>query len=281
MMRGFTLVELLVVITIIVLLLALLAPALDKAIYEAELAVDGAKLRAIAGGAHQYAFDHARRYPYRETIDDGDHIRPDYLAVKAVGTAGNVSFDDRPTIRDYIALNQTLNCPLSQAVDLEVDDPARQTFVYSNYALWFGFRFGRTSNPLPGMRKMGDRFVWENEQTGERYGFDVLADDSDSIDTGKWVGSSHPDQEGLLSPEVWDHELDAPYYVTFSFWTNRDAATRGRIDRNFAHDDQSVRRINDLSIDDDRMVPVPDRSSTTGWTGVPGEGRRRWLPRAE
>jgi competence protein ComGC len=272
---AFTLVEILVLITIIVLLLALLAPALDKAIYQAELAVCGANLRAVAGGASQYAFDHSRRYPYRQTIDDGDHIRPDYLAVNAVGTAGAVSFDDRPILRNYIALNAMLNCPLSRAVNLEVDDPTRQTFVYTNYALWFGFRFGRTNNPQPGMRKVGDRFAWGGNR------FDVLADDSDSIDTGNWVGTAHPDQDGLLSPEVWDHELNAPYYVTFSFWTNRNDATRGPVDRNFAHQDNSVRRINDLEIDDVRMVPVPDRSSTTGWTGVPGQGRRRWLPRAQ
>ena len=48
--NGFTLVELLVVITIIVILLALLAPALDKAIYQAELAVCGTRVRAIATG---------------------------------------------------------------------------------------------------------------------------------------------------------------------------------------------------------------------------------------
>src|ERR1043165_1931025 len=55
MPRAFTLIELLVVITIIVVLLALLTPALDKAMYQAELAVCGANLRAIANGAIPYA----------------------------------------------------------------------------------------------------------------------------------------------------------------------------------------------------------------------------------
>ncbi len=270
--HGFTLVELLVVITIIVILLALLTPALDKAIYQAELAACGSKLRAVGGGVLQYALDHARRYPHRPAIDAGDHVRPDYLAVDAVGTAGAVSFDDRPMIRRFIQLNPMLNCPLSKSVDLEVQDPGSQMFVYTNYALWFGFRFGKTSSPEAGMRRLGDRFAW----AGNR--FDVLADDSDSIEDTKWVGTSHPDDEGKLGPEVWDHELNSIYYTTFSFWTNRNDVTRGRVDRNFVHSDGSVRRIDGLWIDDERLVPVPDRSTLTGW-GNPG--RRRWLPRAE
>jgi prepilin-type N-terminal cleavage/methylation domain-containing protein len=60
---GFTIVELLVVISIIVVLLALLAPALDQAIYQAELSVCGAKLRSLGGGLVNYALGSQRRYP--------------------------------------------------------------------------------------------------------------------------------------------------------------------------------------------------------------------------
>jgi len=61
---GFTLVELLVVITIIVILLALLTPAMDKAIYQAELAVCGAKLNGIAAGVTLCASANRRHYPH-------------------------------------------------------------------------------------------------------------------------------------------------------------------------------------------------------------------------
>ncbi len=58
---GFTLVELLVVISIIAVLLALLAPAMDKAINVSEKAVCGTRINQIGAGNFQYAMDHKRR----------------------------------------------------------------------------------------------------------------------------------------------------------------------------------------------------------------------------
>ena len=52
---GFTLVELLVVVTIIVILLALMAPALDKAVEAAQRAKCAANMHSIATGAVTYA----------------------------------------------------------------------------------------------------------------------------------------------------------------------------------------------------------------------------------
>jgi prepilin-type N-terminal cleavage/methylation domain-containing protein len=60
---GFTLLELLVVIAIIVVLLALLTPALDRAIYEAELVQCASRLRVWGGIAHAFGFDHRRDLP--------------------------------------------------------------------------------------------------------------------------------------------------------------------------------------------------------------------------
>ena len=60
---GFTLVELLVVITIIVVLMALLAPALEKAIYEAELVSCAGNLKLWGTMSHDFARDHQRRLP--------------------------------------------------------------------------------------------------------------------------------------------------------------------------------------------------------------------------
>src|SRR5688500_17775374 len=78
--RGFTVVELLVVVTIVVMLLALLAPALDKAVYQAELTMCAARLKAHATSATVYAVDHRRRYLDR-AAKHAPSFRPDYLAL--------------------------------------------------------------------------------------------------------------------------------------------------------------------------------------------------------
>ena len=64
MTRAFTLIELLVVITIIVVLLSILVPALDKAIYRAELVrCAGGNLKVMASGVTTYAMENKRYYP--------------------------------------------------------------------------------------------------------------------------------------------------------------------------------------------------------------------------
>lgn len=77
--RAFTLVELLVVVTIIVVLLSLLAPAMDTAIYQAELAVCGTSQRATAAGAIAYAMGSARRYPDRAGVRERAAWNPAWI----------------------------------------------------------------------------------------------------------------------------------------------------------------------------------------------------------
>ncbi|MBI1335975.1 MAG: prepilin-type N-terminal cleavage/methylation domain-containing protein [Phycisphaera sp.] len=61
--KAFTLVELLVVITILVVLVAILLPALDQARYKARLTVCGTNLRQVLIGANTYASDNNSYYP--------------------------------------------------------------------------------------------------------------------------------------------------------------------------------------------------------------------------
>jgi prepilin-type N-terminal cleavage/methylation domain-containing protein len=72
--RAFTLVELLVVVSLIVVLLALLTPALDQAIEQAERVVCASNLHAHHGGLASYAFDHRRKL--LKTARHYGHLRP-------------------------------------------------------------------------------------------------------------------------------------------------------------------------------------------------------------
>src|SRR5688500_12548189 len=113
---AFTLVELLVVITIIVILLALLAPAMDKSIYRAELLRCAANLQGTATGIQTYTIDFKRSYPYRPMCR-GLNGNPYRLNSNGAGR------DVRPQLRKYININGHLFEPFSPVkVDFDNSD---------------------------------------------------------------------------------------------------------------------------------------------------------------
>lgn len=68
--RAFSLVELLVVITVIAVLLAMLAPALDTAMGHAEATVCMSRLRVVHSGTWYYSMDHKRMLPPAQVFSD-------------------------------------------------------------------------------------------------------------------------------------------------------------------------------------------------------------------
>jgi len=268
---AFSLIELLVVLTIIVVLVALLAPALDQAVYHAELAACGATERALGVGVMTYASDSKRRYPYRPTVARAN-------ARTSLFFAGNYSIDeqygvmdDRTYLRnDHFSIDKMFQCPLSQDVDLERNDPA--TWVYGDLEFWFGWRYGydyRTGNNFQqGMMKVGDRLAWNDER------FNVLAADMDQLyyDVDTSVGA-HPDYDGTMVSLRLQDDGGAAGAVggsvtgknTIGVWVGQ-LAKRGPIDRNILFDDVSVRRYNNVTSDehtraDGRFVRVPPINS--------------------
>jgi prepilin-type N-terminal cleavage/methylation domain-containing protein len=277
MRRAFTLIELLVVITIIVVLLALLTPAMDQAIYSAELAVCAAKLDAVATGVQTYAMDYRRSYPYRAgvhqggtTIDTGDT----FLATSAWhphkvwnGGGGAAAPDDRRLLRNYMGINAALNDPLSRKADL--DGARAGSHTYASYYLWFGFKFAGNK----GLDKVGDKLTWT--EGGVSWRFDILAGDQDDVrfaDAIPATFASHPDRSGLLRSELYQ-DAGSPQSVV-SRWAIQGPGQRGTLDMNFVFAAGHVARVERVEADqDDRMIKVPvfngGTHTLTQWSHLP------------
>jgi prepilin-type N-terminal cleavage/methylation domain-containing protein len=289
--KGFTLVELLVVITIIVILLALLAPALDQAIYQAELAVCGANQRATASGVMLYATGNKRFYPHREGVRDDVawitfQIYNGGTAFQVVANGGQGSntaiYDDRKLLRTFLSLNASLNDPLAGKLDF--NDIDEDTTACASYNLWFGYRY----KGHQGMYRIGDRMTWQdtanwgpNDYKG-LWRFDLLVGDVESNNTNLGAHnnfntrSSHPDKSGILLDTVVQNGpwglFVAGAKFTLSFWES--GRGRGPVDLNFASQDGSVVRYTDVKFDrfgkDERMAYVPAYNLPQQWqTAMP------------
>jgi len=263
-LHAFTLVELLVVVTIIVLLLALLAPAVDQAIYQAEMATCAARLDGIAAGANIYAITYKRSYPDRSAgLATGDY-RPTRVA--------------HPTAKEnlmrmvegFIPVELMLD-PLSPEIELDRESqPAPGTvYVDANYSFYFGWRFPQAGGS-GGMNKMGGSFGWNATQSNgkkRQTEFKVIAAGQEYIDVANIVLTAHPDKDGKLSAEVVQNSLSPGHTVLLQTPNGQYTASyyfgsqgRGLVDMNFAYVDGSVRRIDDLKghvTPDEGMARVP------------------------
>ena len=271
---AFTLIELLVVVTIIVVLLALLTPALDKAIYQAELAVCGAKLHSIGSGAVVYAMGNKRRYPYRPGVEanvtwptaliyNGNQSLDAVFNYPWVGSNPNSLniYDDRTVLRTFLSLNAALNDPLSGKLDFEAIDADAHAYV--SYNLFFGFRYLGQQ----GMMKMGDKLGWSAGNV-DWHG-ELLASDRDANRLTGMPQCAHPDYDGVTTNLVLQNgtfqnnqDSNLPFKMTISTWISD--APRGPTDLNFAYQDGSVRRENHLKPRDPRMAYIPESNTNAG-----------------
>ena len=228
--RGFTLVELLVVVTIIVVLLALLTPAMDKAIYQGELTACGTRLKAVASAITAYAMNSKRHYPLRTFMGGGVNERPILLAYQLYYPA--LFYDDRPPLRPYLTINKFLNCPLTKTVTFDGPGINADASAYTPYAMWWGY--GYTGEQT--MKRVGDATTFMGDRST------LLAADWDGMDEqnkGDW--GAHPDHDGRMISNSYEN---AAAYGTVATW--QGPSPRGDVDLNYASADNSVVRFTDV-----------------------------------
>ena len=296
--EAFTLVELLVVVAILVVLLALLTPALDQAVYQAELAVCAAQQRSIITGGQQYAMTFRRYYPHRAGMRT--NWEPEVLYL---GNPNGPQHDTRKTIKGYVDLKLLVD-PLCKEVDLSLNstttntDP-NQIEVYSSYNLWWDAQYhqtsgnavqGQTSLRFNGMFRLGEKFTWRDPSNpaAPEMAFGLIVNDRDTYNPTAGLGNeahfSHPDRDGVLvnlslqdgtfmvGPIPNDH-------VTISFWRGESTHLRGLVDGNYGYDDGSVRRHSGVAIGDERMVRIPEWVNHNSWNNGNGWGTQ--VPRTQ
>jgi prepilin-type N-terminal cleavage/methylation domain-containing protein len=233
---GFTLVELLVVVSIIVLLLALLLPAMGKAVYQADLTVCSARQKSVVSAVLQYTFDNKRYYPTRGVKDQNSDGFKFFNPMQVYNFARN--YDLRAGVKDYVtSVNRQLQCSLIDPIDMENVDV--DEVVESSYLFFWGWTYV-VNPPEDGMFKVGDGFTWD----GRTYTFLIM--DMDVDYHGALTQASHPDrQPKQLSPVIWDKFFAFGANFTLSRWS-ANGRNRGFLDTNYGYDDGSVRRFTDV-----------------------------------
>jgi prepilin-type N-terminal cleavage/methylation domain-containing protein len=244
MKKAFTLVELLVVVTIIVVLLSLLLPAMGKAIYQANLTVCGTRQKTVIGAVQSYSFDFKRYYPDRGVDDQtpGDGTNK-YLNPMQVYNQMR-KYDVCAPLRRYVgSMNQQMQCPLIEPIDMEQIDP--DEVVESSYLFFWGWVY-KTGTPEDGMFKAGDSFTATPPGTSRQGAYNILIADMDIDYHGALTEASHPDRSPQrLNPIIWDKLFAYGATFTLSRW-DVPGRNRGFLDTNYGYDDGSVRRFTDV-----------------------------------
>jgi hypothetical protein len=236
---GLTLVELLVVVSIMIVLLALLAPALDRAIYQAELTVCAGKLKAVASGVTTYALANGRRYPDRDLPPNATGGRDTPFITPNLLESFVAEYDMRPGIQEVLDIDRVLQCPLTDQLPLA---ELSGEFVAASYTMWWGWFYSTpATGRLPGKFRLADRFQWADTR------YSVLVGDLDHYAAGDGYTASHPDESGILALATYRRELvvtvGIPVPISASAWSVREVSTRGLLESNYAFDDGSVQRV--------------------------------------
>jgi hypothetical protein len=187
-------------------------------------------------------------------------------------------------------VNKLMACPFVKQVDLDNAEShttgTKGVTLYTSYAYFYGFQYVGD----PGMIKLGDKLQWNDGVQSHAY--NVLACDTDIIDqpsaSGPWVNDAHPEKS---DPILFQRAVEGTNQIFgswefSSYWGNWMVTNRGPVDRNFAFDDASVRRVTDLALDknewdnleiDDKRVDIVPAYTPQSASEV--SRYHTWLPR--
>ena len=233
----FTLLELLIVIAVILMLSALLLPALANVRYRARLVVCLSNQRQVVTAATLYTNDYDGNYPYRKNVRGPKHKlwSPPY----ALRHKWDVPQTNDVPLFQELGLDE-LKCPL--VVPLPWEDVASTT-VQTSYSYYFGWQGAENADCK--LFDINDEMKWEGNT------FDILVSDVfHSIPSHDVFRSSHRDRTtGLLKvpPEPGE------------YWKNKGLPKEayGPMDLNFCRKDGSAFLLRQLTFVDGRLEKLP------------------------
>jgi len=291
--KGFTLIEMLVVISIIAVLVALIMPAITKARYAATLTQCRASIRQVALAATVYANDSRGWYPYHLITNRQDAFagaggqgKPGSREMmmyfdQLVGQLPNgvsVRPDIRPLWRPYIRINN-MHCPFSRPQRLSTNPDgvaysATPNLIFGSYELWAGSQASNEStagaswatspltdrNYTDAMFRIGDVMRYNGKNHS------VLVADLDRVSTNAststFYSAAHPDTGNQLRPVDLLVVPTVGRYYGYYHQSIGYIPARGSMDRNFALSDGSVKTVYGIpslskTVNDPRLTRMP------------------------
>ena len=254
---AFTLVELRVVITIIVVLLSLLTPAMDQAIYRAELAVCSSRLKGIANGMSVYAAQYSRFLPYNKAHANNQTWHGPLIQLDSI------SVDIRPILSPFLPIQHILFDPMVKPQDIETDAIPQ---MYGSYSLWNFWKWLPAVDATSrAQRKLGDRFTYNETRndarfTAREHRWDILAGDFMRVvnhvtdPTAHWTNHPTKDDSAFL------HRTAPGAANQFTFWISNPK--RDLVDYNVIRQDGAVQTLGDLTWNDERLAHPAEFNST-------------------
>ena len=207
--RGFTLVELLVVISVIALLLSIMMPALNQAKEIAKALVCGAQMRVYGSALGVYAADNDGYFPYyaalnlsggHHSVPEVDGHRPDLTWFCALADAvGGVTVppsdpaSERRRKHDLNAYADFRKCPGGQ----KTINVAGNVPPAGYWDAWIGINYGGNGSPTSNVPWVYRRI---NDPGFKTYDIRNPADCISFLDTrAGW---------GIYSPAIWKFVID-------------------------------------------------------------------------